>query len=37
VIATAHAFEIERARRELDENGGYEGLSVLVVLSKGRR
>ena len=23
VIATAHAFEIERARRELDEKGGY--------------
>lgn len=23
MIAEAHAFEIERARRELDENGGY--------------
>jgi mannose-6-phosphate isomerase-like protein (cupin superfamily) len=23
VIATAHAFEIEQARRELDETGGY--------------
>ena len=23
MIATAHAFEIERARRELDDKGGY--------------